>query len=164
MIFVTVGSQKFPFDRLIRQLDEMAAAGIFKQDVMAQIGTSTYLPKHIRYERFIDREQFASCIDQCNLLITHGGEGAIMTGLLNKKKVIAVVRYAKYGEHVNDHQLQIVKALESQGYIIAAYDSDSLQKQIEQAATMQLKSYDSGNNDIIQSICRFIEWETGGCI
>ena len=113
MIFVTVGSQKFPFDRLIRQLDELVADGSIPEDeIYAQYGASTYEPVHMKGERFMDRESFAHRIEQCDMLITHGGEGTVMSGIAAGKKVVAVPRYGKYGEHLNDHQLMIVRAMD----------------------------------------------------
>ena len=156
MIFVTVGSQKFPFDRLIKQLDQLVAEGVIKDTVFAQIGSCTYEPQHIQYERFVDRKRFAELIDQCDMLITHGGEGAIMTGLLHGKKLVAVVRYGKYGEHVNDHQLMIVKALESLNHIVAVYDEDNLGDKIALARVKTLVPYQPGNNEIIKTITSFI--------
>ena len=56
----------------------------------------------------IPMDEFDEMIKKCDLLITHGGVGSIITGLKNNKKVIAAARLSKYNEHVNDHQLQII--------------------------------------------------------
>jgi len=40
--------------------------------------------------------------------------------------VLAVPRLAKYGEHIDDHQTQLVEALEKEGYIKAAWCIDDL--------------------------------------
>lgn len=162
MIFVTVGSQKFPFDRLLKQLDELVESGVIQDKIFAQIGAATYEPRYYEWERFVDREKYASCIDACDYLITHGGEGAIMTGLLHGKKVIANVRYSKYGEHLNDHQLMIVKALEQQNHIIAVYDTDSLAEKYREAQVRNLTPYLSQKNRILQTICEFIDNDEKG--
>ena len=54
MIFVTLGSQKFQFDRLLKKLDELVEEGVIREEITAQIGASTYLPKHFPYVRFIE--------------------------------------------------------------------------------------------------------------
>lgn len=51
MIFVTLGSQKFQFDRLLKKLDELVEDGVIREEITAQIGASTYLPKHFPYVR-----------------------------------------------------------------------------------------------------------------
>ena len=98
MIFLIVGSQKFPFDRLVRAVDEMKGKGIIQDEIIAQIGVSNYEPKYMQWQRFMDKESFDRNIQECDLLITHAGEGAIMTGLINGRKVVAVPRYERLGE------------------------------------------------------------------
>ena len=49
-------------------------------------------------------------IRECDVLITHSGVATIIAGLKNDKKVIVVPRLAKYGEHVDDHQVQIAES------------------------------------------------------
>ena len=50
MIFVTVGSQKFQFNRLLKKIDELIDAGIIKDKVFAQTGASDYIPKNYQYD------------------------------------------------------------------------------------------------------------------
>lgn len=47
-IFVTVGSRNYQFNRLFVKLDELYEQGILKGEMFAQIGTSTYTPKHYK--------------------------------------------------------------------------------------------------------------------
>ena len=72
MIFVTVGSQKFQFDRLLEKLDQLVEDGVIRDEIMAQIGVSQYVPKHFSYVPFMDREEFARQVDACTVMITHG--------------------------------------------------------------------------------------------
>ena len=51
MIFVTVGTS-LPHDGLIEKIDELAGAGILNDEVIAQIGAGSYIPKNIQYIRF----------------------------------------------------------------------------------------------------------------
>ena len=43
-----------------------------------------------------------------------------MKALNADKKVIAVTRLAKYGEHINDHQIQNNEAFRDNGYVLMA--------------------------------------------
>lgn len=45
LIFVTVGSRNYPFDRLFKKIDQLCEKGIIKDKVFAQTGTSKYKPK-----------------------------------------------------------------------------------------------------------------------
>lgn len=126
MIFVTVGSRNYPFDRLFVKLDELCESGIIKDKIFAQTGTSKYVPKHYEYKDFISPEEFINKVNEADLVISHGASGSIMKALNAGKKVIAVTRLEKYGEHINDHQIQNNEAFATNGYVIAVYEMDEL--------------------------------------
>lgn len=156
MIFVIVGSQKFPFERLIREMDRLTGEGIVRDEVIAQIGVSAYEPDHMKWSRFMDKENFDHHIEMCDVLVTHAGEGSIMTGLLKKKTVIAVPRYEHLGEHVSDHQLEIARALEKQNCIINVEDITALESILSHLDDYKLSEYESGRDTILKTICDFI--------
>ena len=156
MIFLIVGSQKFPFDRLIREVDRLKASGVIKDEIVAQIGVSKYEPKFMKWQRFMDKADFDMNIENCDLLVTHAGEGSIMTGLIKNRKVIAVPRYEKLGEHVSDHQLQIARALEKQKCIINVEDTSKLEDVFLHIDEYTLQPYISGKDTIIKTLCDFI--------
>lgn len=120
MIFVTVGSRNYPFDRLFKKLDELYDKGIIKDKMFAQIGTSTYKPKNYEFKDFISQEEFVENINKADIVITHGASGSIMKALNADKKVIVVTRLEKYGEHINDHQIQNNEAFASNHYVLDA--------------------------------------------
>ena len=85
MIFVTVGSTFF--NPLIEVVDGLAAEGFFGEEVVCQIGSGQYHPKHCRYFAFTD--QFDRYLETCTLLITHGGM-TVLEGIWRGKCIIAV--------------------------------------------------------------------------
>ena len=100
-IFITLGSQKFQFNRLLKAVDELCKKGtIDADDVFAQIGYSDYLPQKYSYKKFLDRDEFSNEMGKADIVITHGGTGAIIGAVKKGKKVIAVPRLAKYGERI----------------------------------------------------------------
>ncbi len=120
MIFVTVGSRNYPFDRLFKKLDELYEDGTLKEKLFAQVGTSTYKPKHYEYKDFITPDEFDEYIAQADIVVSHGASGSIMKALNANKKVIAVTRLEKYGEHINDHQIQNNEAFSENKYVLMA--------------------------------------------
>lgn len=120
MIFVTVGSRNYPFDRLFKKLDELYENGILTEPMFAQTGTSSYVPKHYEYKDFISQEEFLKKIKEADIVVSHGASGSIMKALNEGKKVIAVTRLEKYGEHINDHQIQNNEAFGSNHYVLVA--------------------------------------------
>lgn len=160
MIFVTVGSRNYPFDRLFVELDKLCEEGIIKDKIFAQIGTSTYRPKNFEYKDFISQEEFLEYVKKSKYVITHGASGSIMKALNAGKKVIAVTRLEKYGEHINDHQIQNNEAFGSNGYVLAVFEMNELKDAIIKIQTGKdnLKKWE--NKDpmaIVNMIDKFIE-------
>lgn len=157
MIFVTLGSQKFQFNRLLRTVDELIEQGVITDDVFAQVGCSDYEPKHFAYQKFLDRDEFSAVMDRADIVITHGGTGAIIGAVKKGKKVIAVPRLAKYGEHVDDHQLQLIGQFEEQDLICGLKDVAELKAGLTFVKEHSFNAYQSNTKTIIASIEHFIE-------
>ena len=120
MIFVTVGSRNYQFNRLFKKIDELYEDGTLSEEMFAQIGTSSYKPKYFRYKNFITPDEFEEKIQEADIIVSHGASGSIMKALNAGKKVIAVTRLEKYNEHINDHQIQNNEAFSSNGYVLMA--------------------------------------------
>ena len=130
-IFVTVGSRPYPFDRLLKKLDELCEEGVIKGEMFAQTGISTYQPKHFEYKDFISQDEFLERVKWADIVVSHGASGSIMKALNAGKKVIAVTRLEKYGEHINDHQIQNNEAFAQNGYVVAVFEMEELGKAFE---------------------------------
>lgn len=156
MIFVTLGSQKFQFDRLLRAVDELAGGGIISDRVFAQTGYSEYVPRHYDYKQFLSRDEFSEIMGEAQTVITHGGTGAIIGAVKKGKKVIAVPRLKEYGEHVDDHQLQLVGQFDEMGIIAACYDLEQLGECISKIEKQIFLPYQSNTTRIIDSIDEFL--------
>lgn len=139
MIFVTVGTHEQGFERLIRKMDELVKDKKVNEKVIIQNGYTAYKPKSCKWFKFITPQQFDQMCKKSDLIITHAGVGSIMTALKFSKTTIVVPRLKKFGEHRDDHQLQITKELEKQGKILAVYDIDDLEKTISKAKNRKPK-------------------------
>ena len=157
MIFVTTGSQKFPFQRLLQKIDSLIEEGVITEEVYAQTGESDYRPVHYAYSHFLDREGFAGKMREARIVITHGGTGAIIGALKQGKIVIAVPRLAAYGEHVDDHQVQLIREFDEMHLICACYDLEGLGECIRDADRRQYEKYRSNTGRILADIEDFIE-------
>lgn len=157
MIFIALGSQKFQFNRLLQAVDALVENGTITDRVLAQIGYSDYMPQHYEYKDFMDRDEFSSEMGQADIVITHGGTGVIIGALKKGKKVIAVPRLAKYGEHVDDHQLQIIGQFKELGLICSCKDCGEIGEALQTVKKTKYKAYQSNTQAIINSIVQFIE-------
>lgn len=157
MIFITLGSQKFQFNRLLETVDILIDKKAITDEVFAQIGYSDYKPRNYKYQEFLDRDEFVEWEEKCDILITHGGTGAIIGAVKKGKRVIAVPRLAKYGEHVDDHQIQIIEQFKNQNLICGLDSCRELEEALEFVHTHKFDEYVSNTTTIIKSIERFIE-------
>lgn len=160
MILVTLGTQDKKFYRLLDAVEKYIEENKIKEEVIVQAGSSSdYQSKHMKIFDLIPIDDFQELISKCNLLITHGGVGSIITGLKNNKKIIAIARLKKYGEHTNDHQLQIIKNFTQNGYILELPTPEDLKKVINASKKFVPKKYSSNTNNVIKVIEDYIDNE-----
>lgn len=157
MVFIALGSQKFQFNRLLKKVDEAIEHGVITEEVFAQSGASDYKPKHYQYEAFLTQDSFQKRIRECDMVITHGGVGIIISALNMKKKVLAVPRLVKYKEHVDDHQIQILKPFEKANYICVCTEKDDFEKKFVEAVNGSYVPYVSNRDEFIKKIKEYIE-------
>lgn len=157
MIFVAVGTQKFQFNRLLHLIDNLIASKIIKEEIFAQIGNSDYEPQNYKYKNFLNKDEFENNVKQCDVLITHSGVATIITGLKYEKKIIVVPRLAKFGEHVDNHQVQIAQSFSFQNLVIACDENDNLADLIEEAKHHQFSKYVSQRELMVTTIRDYLQ-------
>jgi UDP-N-acetylglucosamine transferase subunit ALG13 len=128
MIFATVGSL-FPFDRLIRLVDEIALE-IPEQRFFAQIFDGAYEPKNMPYARLLTRPQFTEKMQSAKLIVAHAGMGSVITAMEMGKPVILVPRIFELGEHTTDHQMATARWLEGRPGIYVCMESNDVRPAI----------------------------------
>lgn len=156
MIFVTLGTQDKPFNRLLEAVQKQIDNKKIKGKVIVQAGCTKFESKDMEIFDLIPMEDFEKNISECDILITHGGVGSIVDALKRGKVVIAAARLEKYGEHVNDHQLQIIKNFSEAGYIIALNDFDKLDEALKSAKKFKPNKYKSNTDNMIKLVEKLI--------
>ncbi|MBI4344794.1 MAG: beta-1,4-galactosyltransferase [Euryarchaeota archaeon] len=132
---MVVGTHVQPFERLVRAMDQLAPR--LGEEVVIQRGNTGYLPRNARSFAFAQREEMERLNREARIVVTHGGAGSIVYALQSGKPVVAAPRLARYGEHINDHQVELVRALEKGGRVIGVYEIGDLEGAIEKAARME---------------------------
>lgn len=149
MIFVTVGTHEQPFDRLVRQMDDLVASGAITEEVIIQTGYTDYEPKHCTWSKLLPYPEMVKNVADARLVITHGGPSSFIMPLQVGKTPIVVPRQEKYGEHVNDHQLLFALEVEKrQKNILVVEDVAQLKDIISnyEANVRQLNAGLTSNN------------------
>lgn len=130
MIFVTVGAQ-MPFDRMVRAVDEWAAAG-GRRDVFAQIGPTEWRPRHVEWTGFLDPDQFRERVKGARVLVAHAGMGSILTALEAGKPILVMPRRGDLKETRNDHQVATAKQFLALGRVSVAMDETELPARLDE--------------------------------
>lgn len=156
MIFISVGSQKFQFNRLLAEIDRLIENNTITDKVFAQIGNSDYKPRNYKYVDFVTQDDFNKLIEKSDIIITHGGTGVIINSIKKGKKVIAIPRLSKYKEHVDDHQIQLINEFKELNLIEAIHEVDELEKAIKKIKEKRYNKYISNTSKIVESIEKFL--------
>lgn len=141
MIFVAVGTQ-FPFDRLIKTMDEWATH--HDEKVIAQISEGEYLPEKIEWQRFLDGKQYNENIHNASVFVSHAGMGNIISAREQQTPIIVMNRQYKLGEHRNDHQAEGLKWMGKLEGVYTASTQEELFNHLDNID--QLVTTDSKNN------------------
>ena len=116
--FVTVGSHDAAFDRLLRAVEAAAEAGVLPQPVTVQTGCGAAASGAIRAVDYMSPEDFGAAVRGARVVVCHGGAGAIATVLRAGKRPLVMPRRQRLGEHVDDHQLDLVAKLSDLGLAV----------------------------------------------
>ncbi len=127
MIFVTVGMEKYPFDRLIRAVDDIAGKGLIKEKLVFQIGSSTYIPKHGEWKRIISFDEMKHNLENCRIVIGHAGAATILLSRLFGKTPVVMPRLQSNGEHLDNHQVDLVQRVAKENWIVQALEPEDLE-------------------------------------
>lgn len=128
MILVTVGTERFPFDRLMQWLDCLIKQDLIcpdKEELIIQYGscTITKIEGAKTYSK-LNVADFHNLVNRARIIIAHCGEGTIDLLAAMDKPFILVPRSHSYAEHVDNHQIELAKQLGKQGIPVANCPGD----------------------------------------
>ena len=148
MLFVTLGTQDKSFKRLIDYFENLDT----DEEIIVQSGLTNYISNKLKIEKFFSNEGLEKNIQDARIVITHGGVGTIINALNHHKVVIACARLAKYHEHHNDHQVQIIDEFEKAGYLLALRDGDDIKEVLKRAENFVPKQYESNTENFVKKL------------
>ena len=137
MTLVTLGTQHQEFTRLLDYIEKSDLKG----EIIVQAGYTKYESKRMKIFDFISYDEMEKYIDKSDLVITHAGTGSIVMPLKKDKKVIACARLSKFGEHVDDHQVELVDVFYSEGYILKIDEDTSLNEVLKNIKDFKPKKF-----------------------
>ena len=156
MIFLTVGTQ-FPFDRLVRAIDDIFDKSLADEELFAQIGETSYRPRNFESVASLEKRVFDNYVKQASGIIGHAGIGTITMALCNHKPLLVMPRLKRYREVVNDHQLAIAKKFSELGHILVAYDVKDLPDGIKKLKNFIPRERKINSEAVVNRIRSFLE-------
>lgn len=157
MILILLGTQNNSFHRLLEKMETIIQNGMVTEKVVVQAGYTKFESEYMEIFDFLPKEEIENYQQEADLIICHGGVGSIISSLQKGKKVIAVPRYHQYGEHVNDHQLEMVTLLDEKKYIIGITNVEQLDQAIEKSKTFEPTPYQSNHQKMLDLIENLID-------
>jgi UDP-N-acetylglucosamine transferase subunit ALG13 len=157
VIFVTVGNF-LAFPRLIKGVESLKAAGIIEDDVLLQVGGALdFRSECCRVVRFLPPDEFERNIQKASVVVSHTGAGTLIQTLKAGKVPVVMPRRKQYGEHVDDHQLEITKVLAEEGRVILANEVEDLPAAIESARTRSTQALVKPPTMMVALVARAID-------
>ncbi len=98
--------------------------------LLLRFGSTKFKSNKIKIYDYVTSDEFEKYMNDARVVISHAGVGTILKGVKMGKMMIVAAREAKYKEHVNDHQKQILDNFVENGYILPLYDFSTLSELI----------------------------------
>ena len=154
MIFVSLGTQDKPFNRIIDYVISLKEnlKELQGEKIIIQLGQTKLLKsENERIEKLeniiiydmLKPEKMKDIIKDSDIIITHAGVGTIMECLEMYKEIIVVPRKVENLEHVNNHQEEIAFEMEKKGFLTKVDTYEELENKI----IMLLKDKDTNEDN-----------------
>ncbi len=127
MIFVTVGTHHQPFERLLDALDAL------DDELVVQYGPGQPPAAASHAEPYMPFDTMLKRFREADTVITHAGVGSIICASREGHVPLVVPRRHELGEHVDDHQVELTRALAQRGSVVAVWDVDELAETVAAA-------------------------------
>jgi len=167
MIFITTGTTKFAFKRLLQNIDNFMQKNNSEEILIIQGGNTkyTFRYKNVKQYKFLDYKKVIDNLSKARLVICHGGFGSVYLSLKYSKNIPVVVpRTFKNKEHVSDHQVDFVKHIALTEKVIAIFPQNNFYNKFSKIFKNPQKNFKSHKHwqKNINKIIRFLTKTTEG--
>lgn len=156
MIFVVLGTWEMPFTRPLKEIEACVADGSIAEPVLVQCGKTSYASESMKLVPFFGQQELEQMYEQASLVICQAGVGSIMLGLRKGKKVISIARRAKFDEHIDDHQLEILDVFSKTGAVLPWSGRGDLGEVLRRSENFVSAGYPFGQEKISRAILDFL--------
>ena len=143
--FITLGNSKFQFFRLL-EFAEVNSSSLARP-IVAQTGNTEYQSSKINCVQFLPMDEFQNNVRNARFLICHAGAGAVINAIKVGQIPLIMPRRAKFGEHIDDHQVELADVFEKSGAAIRIDGRRTLPELLQEVDDRQVPSDLSGDNN-----------------
>ncbi len=119
MILITLGTIPYQFNRAITWLSILLKEDVISEPVFIQYGVSdiSLVVKHplVTAVPIVQSKELMKMVDNSRLVISHAGQGSTRALASKGACFVLLPRLARYGEHIDDHQLLFARNVEKFG-------------------------------------------------
>lgn len=159
MIFVTVGNATQGFSRFLNAIENLGRNGYFGDEkVLIQTGSNSSIDfDGAEQVDFLSLESFLDALRVARVVISHGGAGTLLQILQLGRVPVVIPREKKFGEHIDDHQVELVQALTLEKRVIPVFQVEGLLQAISQAGNECKQPRVSNDNQALNMVLAAIE-------
>jgi beta-1,4-N-acetylglucosaminyltransferase len=154
VIYVTLGTMFLGFHRLVRAADAIAADT--DEQVVVQCDQAVAPPRYAAWFRCLPHGAVLELQRHARVVVAHAGIGATLDALHTGRPLILVPRLKRYGEHMNDHQLDIAEAVARRGWGRAVRDVADL-KALCTAPPAPPRSYTPARAPLLEAVRAMVD-------
>lgn len=157
MILVTLGTFPVAFKRPLIEINRLCESGKITEEVIVQSGHTLMESPYMILKPFMTPDELTKLYESARIIVSHAGTGSLTKGIKMNKKVIAVARRSKYGEHVDDHQVEILDVFSELNYILPWRENDALEDILVAVDHFTPSRYISEKQKIIDYLTHYID-------
>lgn len=151
-IFVALGTQRFPFNRLIEAINSMIDNDAYApEEILVQSSIYDIKPKCASVG-MISVDEFDRYMREAEVIITHSGVNSIISCMRLHKPFIIAPRLKKYSEHIDNHQIEIAQLMKDRFNAIILEDYSDLTSIIDDAKRKDYKPWVSMRMPMIEAL------------
>ena len=151
-LFVPLGTQKFPFGRIITALNGLVEQGAYKPNEIVMQSALYPVEPNFTHLGLIPHEDFDRYMQEAEVIVTHSGVNSIISCMKIGKPLIVCPRLHEYGEHVDNHQMEIATLMHDKYDVLVCTEMKELPELIGKAKTHKYKPWISHRKELLNAI------------
>ncbi|WP_067503890.1 glycosyltransferase [Actinoplanes sp. TFC3] len=137
-VVVTLGThERYTFPRLLNRLVALLPA---EWDVLWQVGATVIDKMPAGARRQVPIDELRTRLADADVVISHAGVGSALAAMQAGKRALYVPRRKAHGEHVDDHQVEMARELESRKLVVAREAEDVTLADLHTAAGWSVRA------------------------